>query len=332
MRVLWFFGGFLKQRPARLRISMLGIVSRSKTVLCKNFAALGCPAFRSARSFLVTKPFSGALQLSSMQSICSRSSSTIHSSSRVGICTTRPRQSRSFSGATPGRLHTQYSTRQLPGIGSTRSSWQMRAEAGAGGGSGDSGVRGKGYSSGSDPNSEGGGLFAAYNAALQQHPLLVKAITTAILSAIGNVICQVFVEKKSDLDWRRINTFTVLGLLWVAPCLHFWYGSLNRLVTLQGNAGALTRMACDQLAFAPLFVGSMMAILTALDGKPDRVADTLRADLPSAVRANWALWVPAQFLNFRFVPAQYQVLFSNVVALAWNVYFSFATRPKTAEA
>jgi hypothetical protein len=105
------------------------------------------------------------------------------------------------------------------------------------------GGKGKGYSSGgsssgSNPSSgEGGGLFAAYNAALQQHPLLVKAITTAILSAIGNVICQVFIEKKSDLDWRRINTFTVLGLLWVAPCLHFWYGSLNKIVTLQGNAG-----------------------------------------------------------------------------------------------
>jgi hypothetical protein len=58
-----------------------------------------------------------------------------------------------------------------------------------------------------------------------------------VLSAIGNLICQVFIEKKEDLDWRRINTFTLLGLLWVAPCLHFWYGSLNKIVTLQGNAG-----------------------------------------------------------------------------------------------
>eukprot|EP00882_Tetradesmus_deserticola_P023055 GHRQ01025086.1.p1 GENE.GHRQ01025086.1~~GHRQ01025086.1.p1 ORF type:complete len:123 (+),score=21.77 GHRQ01025086.1:240-608(+) len=104
---------------------------------------------------------------------------------------------------------------------------------------------------------------------------------------------------------------------------HYCCASVHRCACAHGR---------DQLAFAPLFVGSMIAILTAVDGKPDRVADTLKADLPSAVRANWALWVPAQFLNFRFVPAQYQVLFSNVVALAWNVYFSFATRPKTAEA
>jgi hypothetical protein len=30
-------------------------------------------------------------------------------------------------------------------------------------------------------------------------------------------------------------------------------------------------------------------------------------------------------INFGFVPVQHQVLFSNVVALAWNTYLSFAT-------
>jgi hypothetical protein len=32
----------------------------------------------------------------------------------------------------------------------------------------------------------------------------------------------------------------------------------------------------------------------------------------------------------RFVAPTYQVLFANMVALVWNVYFSFATRPKAA--
>jgi hypothetical protein len=32
------------------------------------------------------------------------------------------------------------------------------------------------------------------------------------------------------------------------------------------------------------------------------------------------------------VPATYQVLFANMVALLWNVYFSFATRPKATAA
>jgi hypothetical protein len=71
--------------------------------------------------------------------------------------------------------------------------------------------------------------------------LLVKAITTAILSAIGNLICQLVVEKQEHFDWKRFNTFTGLGFCYVAPALHLWYGVLNKLVTATGNKGGAGR-------------------------------------------------------------------------------------------
>ncbi|KAF8057927.1 Serine/threonine-protein phosphatase PP1 isozyme 1 [Scenedesmus sp. PABB004] len=208
-----------------------------------------------------------------------------------------------------------------------------RAEAGGGGGAGaGAGGGAKGFSGGGGGAGAGdGGLWGEYNRLLASHPLLVKAVTTAVLSALGNVICQLLVEGAPALDGRRLATFTALGFAWVAPCLHFWFARLNALVPAAGNAGALGRMAVDQLCFAPVFIASMIAILGALEGaSPDALRGRLATDLPPAVRANWALWVPAQFVNFRFVPPANQVLFANVVALAWNVYFSFATRPKAA--
>lgn len=63
-------------------------------------------------------------------------------------------------------------------------------------------------------------------------------------------------------------------------------------------------------------------------GKPEQIKDELRTNWPSTVKANWMLWVPAQFINFRFVPVHHQVLVANITALLWNVYFSYATRPK----
>lgn len=101
------------------------------------------------------------------------------------------------------------------------------AGAGAGGRGGRVGFSGRGSGAGGDSGA-GGGLWSAYNALLAKHPLLVKAITTAVLSALGNVICQVGIERVDALDGRRIGIFTALGLLWVAPCLHFWFGALNR--------------------------------------------------------------------------------------------------------
>ena len=40
----------------------------------------------------------------------------------------------------------------------------------------------------------------------------------------------------------------------IGPALHLWYGSLGSIVRVGGTAGALARLALDQLAFAPVFI------------------------------------------------------------------------------
>ena len=50
----------------------------------------------------------------------------------------------------------------------------------------------------------------------------------------------------------------------------------------------------------------------------------LREFLPALV-TNWGLWIPGNFINFRFVAPRLQVLFANVVALGWNGYLSWST-------
>lgn len=211
------------------------------------------------------------------------------------------------------------------------------AGAGGAGGSG-GGPRGRrltaqGDSGGGGGSGGDGGLWGAYNRALERSPLFTKAVTTAAISAVGNVFCQIVVEGKSSLDGRRLAIFTGLGFVWVAPALHTWFGLVNKLVPASGNKGALLRMLLDQAAWAPVFIGSMITLLTAIDGgRGPEISAALRSDWASSVRANWVLWVPAQFLNFRFVAPQHQLLFANVTALVWNVWFSFLTRPKTATA
>jgi hypothetical protein len=75
-----------------------------------------------------------------------------------------------------------------------------------------------------------------------------------------------------------------------------------------------------------VFIGSFFAALGFLEGKtPAQVEKKLRDDLPSTVRSNWVLWVPANFFNFRMVPVPLQVAFSNFVALFWNTYVSFVS-------
>jgi protein Mpv17 len=54
----------------------------------------------------------------------------------------------------------------------------------------------------------------------------------------------------------------------------------------------------------------------------------LQETMPVVMAANWALWIPAQSLNFAMVPLRYQVLYSNFVSLLWNVYLSHSQTSK----
>lgn len=88
------------------------------------------------------------------------------------------------------------------------------------------------------------------------------------------------------------------------------------------------RMAVDQFLFAPVFISVFMSrfiffffilgfilfiyslcfrSLLILEGKFSSVSARLRGSWVDAVKSNWAIWIPAQLLNFKFIPLPYQV-------------------------
>ncbi|RYR04104.1 hypothetical protein Ahy_B06g083682 isoform A [Arachis hypogaea] len=206
-----------------------------------------------------------------------------------------------------------------------------------------------GGSGGGDGSHAGGGdnssFLSWYLAVLGKNPVAVKAITSAILTLIGDLICQVnsyrnfilchggmiqvhcylmlVIDQVRYLDLKRTFIFTLLGFVLVGPTLHFWYLYLSKLVTLPGALGALLRLVIDQFLFSPIFIAVFLATLVTLEGGPSQAIPKLKQEWFSSVVANWQLWIPFQFLNFRFVPQQFQVLAANVIALVWNVILSF---------
>ncbi|KAJ4780131.1 Protein Mpv17 [Rhynchospora pubera] len=202
---------------------------------------------------------------------------------------------------------------------------------GVSGGGGDGGARGGGAGGAGGGGGGGGGeesgndksFFSWYLSALDKYPIITKAITSAILTLIGDLICQLVVDKVAKLDLRRTFVFTFLGLALVGPTLHVWYLYLSKLVTIKGASGAIARLCLDQFLFSPVFIGVFMSLLVTLEGKPSHVMPKLKQEWFSSVIANWQLWIPFQFLNFYFVPQKFQVLAANFVALAWNVILSF---------
>ena len=183
-----------------------------------------------------------------------------------------------------------------------------------------------------------------YAKKLESHPLITKCITSGIISGSADLICQYIVhsdkqsqsEEKIDtskgddnfaVDWIRTGRFSLRGFGLVAPVVHNWYGFLMTRIPGQSTTNVLKRLFCDQVLFAPIFISTFMTSLMALEGNDLRQARrVLERDLAKIVVTNWGLWVPAMYLNFRFVPVQWQVLYSNCVGLVWNIYLSWKTQ------
>ncbi|KAL0421684.1 UNVERIFIED_CONTAM: protein SYM1 [Sesamum latifolium] len=205
----------------------------------------------------------------------------------------------------------------------------LRVSSGGGGGSGGKAGGGFGGSGGGGGNSAGGAggsnwsLLSWYMSLLSRYPVMTKAVTSSFLTLVGDLICQLLIDQVPSLDMKRTFIFTLLGLVLVGPTLHFWYLSLSKLVTAPGASGAFLRLLLDQFLFAPTFIGIFLSTLVTLEGKPSHVIPKLQQEWFSSVLANWQLWIPFQFLNFRFVPQQFQVLAANFVALVWNVILSY---------
>lgn len=232
----------------------------------------------------------------------------------------------------------QVQVRSKAGPSSPRDRWVRRplstssatggngGSGGNGSGSGGSGGGGSGGNNGGSGSGWHGVLWAAYLSQLDKNPVVTKSVTSGILNGFGDILAQIWLgEEGQNFEWKRLGIFTLLGMVFIGPVLHVWYGTLAKLFTGVGTATAVSKLAMDQLLFAPVFIGSIISLIMVLEGHGEDVPAKLKGDLFTIVKSNWALWVPFNFINFRYVPQSLQVLASNGAALLWNTYVSWAS-------
>ncbi|KAK2169247.1 hypothetical protein NP493_1199g02002 [Ridgeia piscesae] len=172
-----------------------------------------------------------------------------------------------------------------------------------------------------------------YLRVLAKHPYKTQSSTTGGLMAVGDVVAQFVVEKKSvdEYSGKRTGRFLVFGMFVLGPLLRTWYLVLDRIiVSPPSGLTTLKKVALDQLMFAPMvlpfFLGTMSYWRThSIETAKEKVIQDYRAVLLT----NYKIWPAAQLINFYFVPFQHRILYTNCIALYWNVYLAYKTEVKT---
>lgn len=185
-----------------------------------------------------------------------------------------------------------------------------------------------------------------YNSMLEANPMTTRIVTSGVIGALGDLFSQNLESKgknKKDIDFRRLFIFTISAAFYFAPVIGAWFSFLNTL-SFPGGEGskALGMLLVDQTAGAVSVIGTYfffyeiidhlvpggnacLAGVNPLSSILTKGSSAVRHTLPSVLVANWKVWPPLNFLNFRYVPPMYQLLVSNLASFFWNIYLAGAT-------
>ena len=112
-------------------------------------------------------------------------------------------------------------------------------------------------------------------------------------------------------DFERLTRFMAYGFI-MSPLQFHWFSFLSRtfpITKTHKTMPALQRVAFDQLIFAPVGLACFFTFMTITEGGGRRaVARKFQDVYLPALKANFMLWPIAQFMNFRVVPLEYQIV------------------------
>ncbi|XP_074494136.1 peroxisomal membrane protein 2 isoform X1 [Sebastes fasciatus] len=174
-------------------------------------------------------------------------------------------------------------------------------------------------------------LLHQYLFLLKKYPILTKSVTSGILSALGNLLSQILEARKkakngvqvNEIDTAGAARYAVYGLFITGPLSHYFYQLMEVWMPSTDPLCIVKRLLLDRLIFAPGFLLIFYFVMTVLEAKGWRDFEKkMRGSYWTALKMNWKVWTPFQFININFVPVQFRVLFANMIALFWYAYLS----------
>ncbi|XP_029018187.1 peroxisomal membrane protein 2 [Betta splendens] len=174
-------------------------------------------------------------------------------------------------------------------------------------------------------------LLQQYLVLLKRYPILTKSITSGILTALGNLLSQILEARKkrqsgastSDIDTAGAIRYGIYGLCITGPVSHFFYQLMEVWMPTTDPYCIVKRLLLDRLFFAPGFLLLFYFVMNVLEAKGwDDFEKKMKRSYWTALKMNWKVWTPFQFINVNFVPVQFRVLFANVIALFWYAYLA----------
>lgn len=167
--------------------------------------------------------------------------------------------------------------------------------------------------------------WRSYNNILSMAPIETKAVTSATVYTIGDIISQQTSEDKSigELDRGRILRSALAGFIGHGPMSHVWYrvseDFFDNVLHLQHAWwDFLPKIVVDQLVFSPIWNNAYILLLGVmqLQGPGQIFAEMKRSTIPLVV-SGLKLWPFVHIITYGLIPVENRLLWVDLVEIVW---------------
>lgn len=155
------------------------------------------------------------------------------------------------------------------------------------------------------------------------HPFITGVLLTTIKTSAADAVTQFAVEHKSlvQFDMRRNAMFTFFGFSYLGCWQYYLYNHIFERTIKH----AVSKVVVDQCLHHPfMYFPAFYWLKARMSGKDSKDAvreykDNILQDLVVC----WGVWVPAQYVNFRWTPLYGRLPFVASVSFGWTCLLSY---------
>lgn len=169
-----------------------------------------------------------------------------------------------------------------------------------------------------------------YNNTAKKHPFTCGVVTSGVKTSAADIFAQKVIERRDEIDWNRHAVFCAFGFTYLGAFQYWLYN-----IKFTQMCGPITarfghkltapvKVFLDQFIHHPFcYFPVFFTLKTLVQGKPLSAAvDKYRSDVWESCKALWSVWVPAQLVNFAFVPRHMRIPMVAGVSFAWCIILS----------
>uniref|UniRef100_A0A023F7S6 Putative conserved plasma membrane protein n=1 Tax=Triatoma infestans TaxID=30076 RepID=A0A023F7S6_TRIIF len=160
-------------------------------------------------------------------------------------------------------------------------------------------------------------------AVFQKYPLLANSLVYGTMYVTAEFSQQVINRKyfsnkvpPDPIDKASLLRYAVVGCGINSNLLYYWYRWLDR--TLPGsNLKIVTKkLLLDQCLLTPQIVVIFYVSMSIMEGKEDIFAELQQKFIPT-FQTSCLFWLPAQCINFLFIPPMARVVYVGICSFMW---------------